>query len=187
VATRNKRNRGAGAHAEPPPARNDGGSERFSELIGEVERRSAAAPSVRPQRRRARVLRDSADAPLVFEIERSGERYCGLTPGGDRRGLRRLQQGEVRPERRLDLHGQNAATARRAVRSAISEAIAAGERCLLVVHGRGLRSGGDALLRESLPAWLAEAPHAREVLAFASAVARDGGAGACYVLLRRKR
>ena len=77
------------------------------------------------------------------------------------------------------------AAARRALRETILRAVAAGARCLLVVHGRGLHSEGGAVLRESLPNWLAETPIGPEVLAFTSAAERDGGAGATYVLLRR--
>jgi DNA-nicking Smr family endonuclease len=35
--------------------------------------------------------------------------------------------------------------------------------------------------------WLTSPPLAARVMAFASALPRDGGAGACYVLLRRVR
>jgi len=56
---------------------------------------------------------------------------------------------------------------------------------VLVVHGRGNRSESGPVLREALPVWLAEEPHAGAVLAFAAAEDRRGGA--TYVLLRRDR
>jgi DNA-nicking Smr family endonuclease len=171
-----------------PPAPNASDEpERFEDLISDVERRSESEPAIRPQPSRPRSARDSEDARVAFDIERAEERLSGLPCGGDRRALRRLERGEVRPERRIDLHGLTAGAARRAVRAALAAALASGQRCLLVIHGRGLHSDGDATLRESLPTWLTEAPHARDVLAFASALPRDGGAGACYVLLRRRR
>jgi DNA-nicking Smr family endonuclease len=105
----------------------------------------------------------------------------------DRAHLLRLRRGEVEVERRLDLHGMTAAEARRAFGAALREAAAAGERCMLVVHGRGLRSEGGPVLKEGVVEWLTAPPLAPLVLAFASALPRDGGAGASYVLLRRRR
>ena len=43
------------------------------------------------------------------------------------------------------------------------------------------------VLKEALLGWLCEPPLDRLVMAFASAVPEDGGTGATYVLLRRKR
>jgi DNA-nicking Smr family endonuclease len=126
-------------------------------------------------------------AEAGFEITRSGERCEGLAKGVDAAHLRRLRRGEVDVERRLDLHGMTAAEARRGLGAALREAAAAGVRCVLVVHGRGLHSEGGAVLKDAVVDWLTAAPLAALVLAFASALPRDGGAGASYVLLRRRR
>lgn len=109
----------------------------------------------------------------------------GWSSGFDRRRLRGLRRGEVEPDLELDLHGMTSADARRALRSALREAIEAGARCVLVVHGRGMRSEGGPVLRDALPKWLAEEPHGGAILAFAASEARRGGA--TYVLLRRSR
>lgn len=109
----------------------------------------------------------------------------GWAAGFDRRRLRGLRRGEVEPEVELDLHGLTRAAAHRALCSTLRDAIAAGHRCLLIVHGRGHRSESGPVLREALPAWLGEDPHGSAVLAFAAAESRRGGA--TYVLLRRAR
>lgn len=109
----------------------------------------------------------------------------GWAPGFERRRLRALRRGEIEPDRELDLHGLPRAAAQRALRAALRDAIAAGERCVLVVHGRGNRSESGPVLRDALPGWLAEEPHAQAILAFAAATERRGGA--TYVLLRRAR
>jgi DNA-nicking Smr family endonuclease len=58
---------------------------------------------------------------------------------------------------------------------------------LLIVTGKGARGGGEGVLRQALPRWL-NMPDLRErVLAFASAHPRHGGAGAFYILLKRRR
>ena len=70
----------------------------------------------------------------------------------------------------------------------IIDAFAAGHRAVLVVHGRGLNSKDNVpVLKERLKSWLARGRVGRVVLAFSSARPADGGAGALYVLLRRRR
>ena len=63
-----------------------------------------------------------------------------------------------------------------------------GQRCVLIIHGRGLNSKDQVpVLKTRLAQWLARGSWARLVLAFTSARPCDGGAGALYVLLRRQR
>lgn len=141
-----------------------------------------------PPGRRARPgARTETEGPVTFAIERTGERIEGRAPGIDRRQLRRLRSGRIEIDTRLDLHGVEAATAERALRDALAAAWEADQRCLLVVHGRGLHSEGAPVIKRALPEWLAEAPHGPRVMAFASALPEHGGTGATYVLLRRKR
>jgi len=122
-----------------------------------------------------------------FAVERLGERSEGLAAGIDRRHLVRLRRGEVPVELRVDLHGLAAAEARRRLAAELARAQAAGLRCVLVVHGRGLHSEGPAVLRDGVAEWLSAGPLAARVMAFASARPADGGSGATYVLLRRQR
>jgi DNA-nicking Smr family endonuclease len=123
---------------------------------------------------------------LPFALtDRGGGRVDGAASGFDRRRLARLRRGDPPPDRELDLHGLRRDEARRRLRGELRDALAAGERCLLVIHGRGARSETGAVLRDALPAWLAEEPHGARVLAFASA--DDHAGGATYVLLRRAR
>jgi DNA-nicking Smr family endonuclease len=122
-----------------------------------------------------------------FAVERLGEQSFGLADGIDREHLRRLRRGEVPVELRVDLHGLVAKEARRRLAAELERAQAAGLRCVLVVHGRGLHSEGPAVLREGVADWLSTAPLVARVMAFASARPEHGGSGASYVLLRRVR
>ncbi len=135
---------------------------------------------------RARAEEEEAGPP-PFDVVTSGERIEGLAPGIDRAHLRRLRSGEIAIERRVDLHGLSARVARTEVRRALLDAFESGERCVLVVHGRGAHSPEGPVLKAFLLKWLTERALARCVMAFASARPRDGGAGATYVLLRRRR
>ena len=131
--------------------------------------------------------RPADDAPAVaFEVTLSGERLEGRAPGVDRATLRRLRRGEVAVESTLDLHGCDRAGARTALREHLLAAAGAGQRCALVIHGRGRGSESGPVLKQALPNWLAEAPLGAWVMAFTSATPEAGGSGATYVLLRRR-
>ncbi|MGH7860487.1 MAG: Smr/MutS family protein, partial [Candidatus Binatia bacterium] len=84
-------------------------------------------------------------------------------------------------------HGMKTEEASLAVRQFVLRALRAGHRCLLVVHGRGRNSKDrKPVLKEALRGWLSRGELAHVVLAFSTARACDGGAGATYVLLRRQ-
>jgi DNA-nicking Smr family endonuclease len=135
------------------------------------------------RRRRARV---SAEGESVeFEVDRLGERVEGIAAGIDHAILRKLRNGEIPRDARIDLHGLAAAAARTLVRETLLRAHAESSRCVLVIHGRGRRSEDEPVLKEALLEWLAEPPLGQLVMAFTSATGGDGGVGATYVLLRR--
>jgi len=144
--------------------------------------RDRTRPPVAP--RAARPATDAGD-PVRFEGVENAERLAGRAPGIDRKLLRRLRTGGYPVEVTVDLHGLLAAEARSAVHAALLDAAEAGRRCALVIHGRGLHSADQPVLKRSLPGWLAEAPVGERVLAFATAAPEDGGLGATYVLLRK--
>ncbi|MBW2313134.1 MAG: Smr/MutS family protein [Deltaproteobacteria bacterium] len=146
--------------------------------------RPEPAPNIAPRRQGAG---HADDPPASFEIERWGEQVEGRAPGIDTRVLTKLRGADPPPERTIDLHGMVAAAASQTLRREFARALEAGLRCVLVIHGRGLHSEGEAVLKEAFPGWLAEPPHGRHVAAFTTAAPRDGGPGACYVLLGRKR
>jgi DNA-nicking Smr family endonuclease len=101
--------------------------------------------------------------------------------GLDRRTAERLRRGELPIEARLDLHGMTQEEAHAALGRFLARAHAAGQRCLLVITGKG------AVLREAAPRWLEEGEARARVLATSPAQPRHGGGGALYVLLRRVR
>lgn len=103
----------------------------------------------------------------------------------DKRTAERFRRGELAIEATLDLHGLTQTEAHRRLDAFIERAAGAGTRMLLVVTGKGQNGGG--VLRESVPRWLAEPGLRPRVLALAHAQPKHGGAGALYVLLRKKR
>lgn len=111
--------------------------------------------------------------------------HPGAAPDVDRATATRLRKGEIAIDATLDLHGLTQKEAHAALLGHIARAHALGQRCLLVITGKGERATG--VLRAGVPRWLNEQPARAHVLAFASARPRHGGEGALYVLLRRTR
>jgi DNA-nicking Smr family endonuclease len=133
-------------------------------------------------------LCDLVAGGVPFDISDSDEYVEGAMVGLDPRLLRRLRNGEFACQAHLDLHGMTSEEARRAVERFLTRAYQSGKRCVLIVHGRGHNSKDQIpVLKRRLATWLARGRWARLILAFTSARACDGGAGALYVLLRRQR
>jgi DNA-nicking Smr family endonuclease len=105
----------------------------------------------------------------------------GAAPGLDRRRAERLKRGQIALEARLDLHGLTQQEAHQALAGFIARSHARGLRAVLVITGR------SGVLRAAVPRWLNEGAIRPHLLAFTQAQPRDGGAGALYLLLRRKR
>lgn len=152
--------------------------------------RSAPPPRVRvsEEAEALAVLSDLVTGDGAFDVTETREYVEGVAVGLDPRLVRRLRRGEFAWQAHLDLHGMTADEARVAVEGFLVRAQRAGNRCVLIVHGRGLNSKDqEPVLKERLKTWLARTRLAAFVLAFATARACDGGAGALYVLLRRDR
>ena len=133
-------------------------------------------------------LSDLVSGSGSFDLANSVEFIEGAAAGVDRRLVRRLRAGDFAYQSHLDLHGMTAEEARVAVDRFLLDAQRKGQRCVLLIHGRGLNSKDQVpVLKTRLAQWLARGSWARLVLAFTSARLCDGGAGALYVLLRRQR
>lgn len=99
---------------------------------------------------------------------------------------RQLHRGNFSVQAFIDLHGLNVADAREAFEAFLANAVRGGKRGVLVIHGRGLSSPADPVLKTRVYQWLTRSHWRKWVIAFASARSCDGGAGATYVLLRQR-
>jgi DNA-nicking Smr family endonuclease len=123
-----------------------------------------------------------------FDVTDTTEYVEGRVLGLDPRLVRQLRAGAFAYQSHIDLHGMRIEEARAAVDQFFRRSYQEGHRCVLIVHGRGLNSdGGLPVLKKWILGWLSRGPGARMVLAFTSARPCDGGAGALYVLLRRRK
>ena len=131
-------------------------------------------------------LRDLVEGRGEITIQYTDEYMEGLAPGVDRRLAQRLHRGDYAVQAHIDLHGHTVENAKVVVERFVTEAYAAGQRCVLLIHGRGLNSKDNRpVLKEQVRIWLSHGRLSRLVLAFATAPLTNGGAGAVYVLLRR--
>ena len=106
----------------------------------------------------------------------------------DKRTDEKLRRGKMRPEGTLDLHGHTREEARHALIQFIQRGHAQGKRAVLIITGKGYHSAEPGgILRQAVPEWLEEHPLNQIVLKYHKAQPKDGGEGALYVLIRRKR
>ncbi len=114
-----------------------------------------------------------------------------LLPGSvdniDRRTADRFRRGQLAIDGRIDLHGMTQAQAHGALAGFVHRAWHEGRRCVLVITGKGTFTGGPGVLRQAVPRWLADPSLRPMVLAVQPARVKDGGDGALYVLVRRRR
>lgn len=105
----------------------------------------------------------------------------GITPDT----LKKLRKGKFHIDNSIDLHGMTVDAARDYLLEFLAECEADGSRNIIIVHGKGYSSPGKKpVIKPMVNRWLRAAPN---VLAFCSALPKDGGTGAVYVLLKRNR
>jgi DNA-nicking Smr family endonuclease len=107
---------------------------------------------------------------------------CNVNPSV----TKRLHRGDFSVQAHLDLHGLCVEDARQEFGDFLQRSIAAGKRMVLIIHGRGLSSPAEPILKNKVYKWLTSGPWRKWVMAFSSARWCDGGAGATYILLRQR-
>jgi DNA-nicking Smr family endonuclease len=150
-------------------------------LSGDVRDRVRIEP--RPTGAAAPALREVVPPAIELAIDASGEHVVARAPGVNRAQLAELRRGRFRPEASLDLHGKTISEADEALRRFLAESARNRRRVVLVIHGRGLHSGGPAVLRDAVIGALV-GPLSGFVHCLATAAPADGGAGATYVMVR---
>lgn len=103
---------------------------------------------------------------------------------------RRLSRGLIQPEMSVDLHGHNLATAYALLDRSLERAISAGCRTLLLITGKppsGEPPVARGKIRAAVGDWLGASRHAADIAAVRNAHPRHGGAGALYIVLRRRK
>ncbi len=135
-------------------------------------------------------IEDDIGEALAFSFPKEPEKkkeykYLKIqdTNGLDKSTARKFKSGKYKISAKLDLHGNTQDEALNSLRYFINKSFESGQRCILVITGRG--SEGKGILKEQVPRWL-NLPGVREcIISFCQAQPRHGGDGALYVLLRK--
>jgi DNA-nicking Smr family endonuclease len=107
--------------------------------------------------------------------------------------LQKLRAGHFKPSLEIDLHGRTVKQAHSDILLAMGEARKEGDRCILIIHGKGSsyrdrdgmrRHTEQPVLKSHVNYWLQQIS---QVQAFCSAQPQDGGNGAVYVLLQQPK
>ena len=108
-----------------------------------------------------------------------------MRPGIQKSYLKQIRNGKIEIEDHLDLHGYRRDNARKTLLNFLEHAQQKSLKLVRIVHGKGYHSDeSQPVLKAMLNKWLQSIP---EVLAFVSAIPRDGGTGAVYVLLKIRK
>ena len=98
---------------------------------------------------------------------------------------KKLRRGEFPIEEELDLRGYTVNEAKTAIQDFLYECKRQHIRYIRIIHGKGYRSDQKIpVLKTHVAYWL---PQLSNVLAFSSALPKDGGTGAIYVILKSSR
>ena len=97
---------------------------------------------------------------------------------------RRLHAGDFSIQGHLDLHGLTVVAAKEVFDAFMHEAVLSGKTGVLIIHGRGLSSPAEPVLKKKVVEWLTTGAWRKRIFAYASARSCDGGTGATYVLFR---
>ena len=104
---------------------------------------------------------------------------------------RRLSRGLIQPDASVDLHGHSLAAAYHLLDTRLEHAIAGGARVLLLITGKPPRSeerpARRGAIRAAVEDWLGASRHAGAIAAVRPAHPRHGGAGALYIILKRRK
>jgi DNA-nicking Smr family endonuclease len=154
----------------------------------DAAKKSDAAASAHAAKKMAK-----ADAPAVQPPSAAPPPLSSF----DRKAARRLRQGQVEIESRIDLHGMRQHEAHIALRRFLHTSFGKGLRWVLVITGKGgprrprdedeeigYGSPERGVLRRNVPMWLAEPELRAIVVSYTTAAISHGGEGALYVQLR---
>jgi DNA-nicking Smr family endonuclease len=130
-------------------------------------------------------LKALVDGKRPFPVHHTPEYVEWTWTGNNPELTNKLHKGAFAVQAYCELHGMDSVEALESCEDFLSQALLENKRCIAFVHGRGLSSPAEPVLKGVVLKWLTNGPYRRFVLSFCSAPIWDGGAGVTYVLLRR--
>ncbi|PPR78769.1 MAG: hypothetical protein CFH06_00663 [Alphaproteobacteria bacterium MarineAlpha3_Bin5] len=133
-----------------------------------------------------KVVQKRTKSPILStQNQRSRDSSTYHVTNLDKRTKARIGKGLMRFTAKLDLHGLTQNEARSCLERFLFKHRDLDGQLVLVITGKGRNKPG--VLRDSLPSWLSEYPINQFVRAYSYAHPKNGGDGAFYVALRRKK
>jgi DNA-nicking Smr family endonuclease len=129
-------------------------------------------------------LRDLVKYGKGFNISETPEYIEGTGYHVHPSVAKRLHKGDFSIQAHVDLHGLLVDDAKEVFEKFLKWAVMNGKTGVLIIHGRGLSSPSEPVLKKKVVEWLTHGSWRKWVVAYSSARICDGGAGATYVLLR---
>ncbi|AEH44942.1 Smr protein/MutS2 [Thermodesulfatator indicus DSM 15286] len=123
---------------------------------------------------------------LRIRIRETSEYVEELVRGFQKEIFDALHEGKISVCRTLNLRRLLVPEALEALENFIKESLIRGDHCVLIIHGRGLSSPKDPVLKTKVHEWFKKGPYRKHIIGFCTARQCDGGLGATYVLLSSK-
>lgn len=149
------------------------------------EKNTYYPPKIELQKRPRAYMQIASEAPLKPSI-------APLVPGTfsnrlDRKSDMRVKKGKTEYEMKIDFHGMTVQAAYLYFMRTLEQAQRTHKRLILVVTGKGRNAeGGGGVIRQSFLEWINRPDISRLILTCHPAQAKDGGAGAFYLYLRKR-
>lgn len=155
-------------------------------VVENIEIKLAERPKYSPEKEALSRLVRLLNQGEGFIVSDTPEYMEGTGYNVNQEFARRLHRGDFSIQAHIDLHGLNVEQAKEAFGSFLKESVNSGKRAVLIIHGRGLSSPGESVLKNKVREWLSHSYWLKRIIAYTSAQSHDGGAGATYVLLRNR-
>ncbi len=130
--------------------------------------------------------RDWPPEKLEIKLPLTSEYIEGKRSWVSKEVLWKLREGHFSIQASLNLRGFFVEEANLLFEEFIKNSLLKGLTCILIIHGRGLSSKGEPVIKNKIKEWLERGPYRKYILAYATARPCDGGLGATYVLLDAK-
>jgi DNA-nicking Smr family endonuclease len=101
---------------------------------------------------------------------------------------KKMDRGEIEIDATLDLHNQTMEVAYLSLVQFINQSYKLSRRMLLVITGKGKRSGDSlTIIKNELLVWINDPMLRNKIIRFSQAHRKHGGGGAYYILLKRHK
>tara|TARA_B100000029_G_scaffold266503_1_gene262436 strand:+ start:124 stop:660 length:537 start_codon:yes stop_codon:yes gene_type:complete len=134
----------------------------------------------------------NAEPPAFDKVIKNSE--FALEKIGLKKGIKK---GSLRIDKKIDFHGKNLLESEEIFTSSILDNYNIGNRCLLFITGKGLKSNNiknidrpklyHSVIRAAFLEWVKSKKFSKYILSFEQAFVEHGGGGAFYVYLRKKK